>query len=80
MRVERVPTDVIVPNGSYTGRQSGYQVAHCVDGKMIIWVTDPGIRGSCPVQFRVCGGKIVHSSIEQIGYCDGQPLLHGICE
>ena len=78
MRVERVPADVLVPDGNYIGRQSGYQVAHEVDRKAIIWETDVGVRGSCPVQFRVWGGKIIHSSIEQIGDCDGQPLLHGI--
>lgn len=77
-RVKRVPTSVVVPDGTYIGRWCGDQVAHQYDGQAIIWETEIGVRGSCPVRFVVQDCKIVERSIEQIGVCDGQPLLYGM--
>lgn len=76
--VERLPATVEVPDGTYIGRWCGDQVAHQHDGQAIVWETEIGVRGSCPVRFVVQDGKLVGRSIEQIGVCDGQPLLHGI--
>lgn len=77
-RVERVPTDIQVPDGTYTGRWAGNQVAHEVEGEAIVWEADVSLAGSCPVRFAVRDGRLDNRSIEQVGISDGKHLLDGI--
>ena len=67
-----------IPDGKYTGRQSGFDVAATVNGKAVIWETDVAAKGNCAVEFRIAGGKLVHSSIVEVSDYDDLPLLYGI--
>lgn len=56
---------VDIPDGSYEGKWSGYQIKFQCNGEEIVAKTVIGIRGiNVPVKFQVVNQHIVEESIE----------------
>lgn len=59
---------VTIPDGQYTGKQSGYVLSWMHEGREVDVHLSVGVRGiRVPMRFLVKDNKVVESSVEQIG-------------
>lgn len=62
-----INTPVILPDGEYHGKWSGYTIDIEYPGQAVKVRTRDGVRGmNCPVKFTISAGLLVDDSIERL--------------